>query len=89
MYEIQEYKESHKEQVIHFMKVCMPENERVFDLEDKHSMYQDVRCFYDKFWCLVNNEEVIGTVALKAKDEQSCELKAVFLLKAYQGKQCI
>ena len=86
MCEIQEYSNAHKESLIHFMSICLPETGRAFELEGKHKMYQDVLGFYTNFWCLVKDEEVIRTVAIKKMDNKKCELKAVFVLGAYQGK---
>ena len=38
------------------------------------------------FYCLIDNDNVIGTVALKRFDDDSVELKALYLDSVYRGK---
>lgn len=36
--------------------------------------------------CLIDGDELVGTVAISKLPEDACELRAVYLLKAYQGQ---
>lgn len=87
MYELVLYQSQYRKSLLEFMTVCLPESGRTFELFGRHSMYQDVTSFYQEFYCLLDGKKVIGTVAIKKMDEEKCELKALFLLKKYQGEK--
>lgn len=58
---------------------------------DRHSDIANVKQHYMKngcFWCLFNNEILIGTIALRTIDieNNTAELKRMFVLPEYQGK---
>ncbi len=53
------------------------------DLENPAKFYSDAG---GTFLCLLNSDEVVGTVAVKKMDENLGELKRMYLLKEYRGK---
>ncbi len=58
---------------------------------DRHADVADVEQYYMKngcFWCLFDNEVLIGTVAVRKIDIENkiVELKRMFVLPEYQGK---
>jgi N-acetylglutamate synthase-like GNAT family acetyltransferase len=44
-------------------------------------MYFNVDNFFTYFWCLFDDEMLIGTVALKRLGAEQCELKSLYLLE--------
>ena len=38
------------------------------------------------FWCLFDDDRVIGTVAVKKLGDKVCELKCMYLYREYQGQ---
>ena len=42
--------------------------------------------FFVVFYCLFDQDKLIGTVALKKLDENTVELKAMYLDRSYRGK---
>lgn len=58
---------------------------------DRHADCADVEHHYmqnGSFWCLFDNEVLIGTVAVRIIDidNKAVELKRMFILPEYQGK---
>jgi len=84
-YKILEYKEENYEKVIEFMQKCLPESGRSFALDSKHKAYQNISENFLKFWCLFDNEKLIGTVAIRPLKEKQCELKSLYLYEEYHG----
>ena len=44
-------------------------------------MYCNINDSFEDFWCLFDDENIIGTVALKRLDARRCELKSLYLLE--------
>ena len=86
MYPIQRFDEKYAEKLISFLRRCLPESGRTLDLEKKHKSYLDVQHCFDAFWIMLDEEEIIGTAALKRMDERRCELKSLYLYKRFQGR---
>lgn len=86
MYPIQRFDEKYAEKLISFLRRCLPESGRMLDLEKKHKCYLDVQHCFDAFWIMLDEEEIIGTAALKRMDERRCELKSLYLYKRFQGR---
>ena len=57
---------------------------------DSMSDIENVRSHYfdngGMFLVLINNEQVVGTGAIRKLDEQICELKRMWFLKEYRGQ---
>ena len=58
---------------------------------DRHADIADIEYHYMQngcFWCLFDNEILVGTVALRLLDAENktAELKRMFILPEYQGK---
>ncbi|MCM1047222.1 MAG: GNAT family N-acetyltransferase [Clostridiales bacterium] len=49
-------------------------------------MYYDIDEYFEYFWCLFDEENMIGTVALKKINDEHCELKSLYLLEQYHKK---
>lgn len=79
------YEEQYQDDLIRFLKKCLPQSGRCLDLKGRHDVYLKVEDTFEHFWCLYNDDEMIGTVALKRLDSQRCELKSLYLAERYQG----
>lgn len=80
------YDKIYEPQLIGFLEKCLPESGRALDINGRHSFYMDIENCFDSFWCMFDEEEIIGAVAVKKLDNVSCELKSLYLLEKYHGK---
>lgn len=85
--EITVYKREYYQKLICFLEKCLPESGRELEINGRHKAYSDIEKYNSKFWCLFDNEHIIGAVAVKELDGDSCELKSLYLLKEYQGRK--
>lgn len=63
--EIVGYRPEYYHKLICFLEKCLPESGRALDISGSHKAYSDVDKYYSKFWCLFDNENIIGAVAVK------------------------
>ena len=84
--EIIDYSDEYKQSVFEFTDRCFAELGKKFEPEGRHSFYNDIPSEFDVFYCLISNGHVIGTAALKRLDEETAELKALYLDKDCRGK---
>ena len=80
---IKNYKKQHHDDLLQFLEVCLPQSGRRFELDGRHKMYDKIEEYFEFFWCLFDEEHIIGTVALKRLSDEGCELKALYLLQQY------
>lgn len=78
-------------QVESFFEKCFSAVGIPYSPEDRHADVADVEQHYMKkgcFWCLIDNKNIIGTVAIRIidKDNQIVELKRMFVSPEYQGR---
>ena len=68
--EIVPYSDKLKQSVFSFTDACFSELGKKFEPEGRHSSYNDIENAFKLFICLTtNNDQVIGTVALKKVDD--------------------
>ena len=84
--ELVQYKEEYKQRVFDFTDRCFEELGKEFEPDGRHYFYNDIEKSFEVFYCLLDEEKVIGTVALKKIDEYTVELKALYLDKDYRGQ---
>ena len=84
--ELVQYKEEYKQLVFDFTDRCFEELGKKFEPEGRHYFYNDIGKSFVSFYCLLDDEKLIGTVALKKIDDYTVELKALYLDKAYRGQ---
>ena len=80
------YKSSLKTPLFDFTYRCFEELGKKFEPSGRHSFYNIIESAFEVFYCLIDNDNVIGTVALKRFDDDSVELKALYLDSAYRWK---
>ena len=80
------YDESLKNKVFEFTEKCFLELGKIFEPEGRHSFYNRIETEFDSFWCLLAEDKVIGTVAVKRIDDDTAELKALYLSSEFRGK---
>lgn len=83
---IKKFDKGYNDKLILFLQECFPQSGRKLELDGRHRMYSNIDAFFENFWCLFDENDIIGTVALKKLDEEKCELKSLYLLQKYQGK---
>ena len=69
------YSESLKESLFCFTAGCFEELGKKFEPDGRHGFYNDIENEFDVFYCLVLDEEVIGTVGLKKVDVRAAGKK--------------
>ena len=82
---IDKYEKKHERILIEFLQQCLPESNRTLDLKGRHKFYQDIENYFEAFWCMFDENKIVGTVAVKALDDNRCELKSLYLLERYHG----
>ena len=80
------YTEDKKQSLFAFTDEVFKELGKEFEPRGRHSFYNDIQSNFELFSCLTENNEVKGTVALKKIDEETVELKAMYLKKELRGK---
>lgn len=75
-----------KQRVFDFTDSCFNELGKKFEPEGRHYFYNNINESFEVFYCLVDQDMVVGTAALKKIDEKTVELKALYLHKDYRGK---
>ena len=80
------YNESYKQKVFDFTDKCFEELGKKFEPDGRHDFYNNIGDNFVVFYCLIDQDKLIGTVALKKLDENTVELKAMYLDRSYRGK---
>ena len=78
-----------QQQVDNFFEKCFAAVGIPYSPKDRHKDIADVDSHYMKngcFWCLLDNDNVIGTIAIRTLDNVNVvvELKRMFVLPEYQ-----
>lgn len=84
-FEPTEYNKTFESLLIEFLEKCLPESQRVLDINGRHSYYLDIRNHFKKFWCMFDGKNIIGVVAVSELNTMDCELKSLYLLERYHG----
>lgn len=85
-FKIVKYNKEYSDQIIHFLEVCLPQSGRYLELDGRHDMYRKIETYFEHFWCLFDENNIIGSVAIKRLNSGQCELKSLYLLEQYHGK---
>ena len=80
-----EYTKESEPLLIEFLEQCLPESGRALDLQTRHGFYLDIEHSFRAFWCMFDDDKIIGAVGVKELDMESCELKSLYLLEKYHG----
>lgn len=66
---IREYNKKYENMLIDFLKECLPESGRILNLNGRHEFYQDIENYFVAFWCMFDNDKIVGTAAVKELDK--------------------
>ncbi|MBR6078884.1 MAG: GNAT family N-acetyltransferase [Treponema sp.] len=80
------YNESYRQAVFDFTEACFTELGKAFEPSGRHSYYTDIANNFERFYCMLYENKVIGTVALRKIDSITMELKALYLVKDFRGR---
>ena len=85
------FKTDMQPQVEYFFEKCFSAVGIPYSPENRHADIADIEQCYMKngcFWCLVDNDTIIGTIAIRVLDADNriVELKRMFVLPEHQGK---
>ena len=81
-----DYNESLKDSLFDFTSGCFTNIGKSFEPEGRHSFYLHIPEEFELFRCLVDDGTVKGSVAIKRIDEDTCELKALYLSDDLRGQ---
>ena len=81
------YNDSMLSGVMDFFSKVFPESGKAFEPQGRHTVFADIEHNFMGFWCLMDGDEVIGTVAVKRLNDSQCELKGLYLYKRYHGQK--
>ena len=80
------YEGKYRQSVFDFTDACFAELGKKFEPEGRHYFYNDIENEFEVFYCMLDQERVVGTIALKKLDDNIVELKAMYLDKDYRGQ---
>ena len=86
MFSIKKYNKQYDNCLFQFLEICLPQSGRSLELAERHKMYYSIDEYFEGFWCLFDEKNMIGTVALKKINDEHCELKSLYLLEQYHKK---
>jgi len=86
MFSIKKYNKQYNNCLFQFLEICLPQSGRSLELAGRHKMYYNIDEYFEYFWCLFDEKNMIGTVALKKLNNEHCELKSLYLLEQYHQK---
>ena len=69
-----------------FLNEVFPESGKVFEPETRHAAFADIERSFIGFWCLLDGDCVIGTVAVKKLGDKACELKGLYVYERFHGR---
>ena len=81
------YKESLKDSLFAFYAECFPGIGKAFEPEGRHDFYNHISTHFEKFWCLVEDDVVLGSVAIRRFSGDTAELKALYLSEKLRGQR--
>ncbi len=73
--------------VMDFFSKVFPESGKAFEPQGRHTVFADIEHNFMGFWCLMDDSDIIGTVAVKRLNDSQCELKGLYLYKKYHGQR--
>lgn len=91
--EIMAFRADMQRSVGDFFEKCFSSLSIPYSPTDRHADIANIKQYYMQngcFWCLFDNEFLIGTVAVRVIDIENkvLELKRLFVLPQYQGNGC-
>ena len=80
-----------QEDIEHFFEMCFTDLGWSYEPHGRHSDILNINDIYMSngcMWCLYNDNQLIGTVAVRTIDNEKkvAEMKRLYVLKEYQGK---
>ena len=85
MFEIRKYSADMRGKVLAFLGSVFPESGKPFEPEGRHSAFSDIEWNFAGFWCLFDEDDIIGTVAVKRLSDTDCELKGLYVYEKHHG----
>ena len=61
---IQKYQKTDRNGLLHFLQKCLPESGRTLELDGRHKMYRNIKDSFEKFWCLLDGENVYTEICV-------------------------
>ena len=80
------YSKDYQLLLFEFLEKCLPESNRVLDIDGRHGFYKDIEHNFKGFWCMFDVGKIIGAVAVHELNSKDCELKSLYLLEKYHGR---
>lgn len=80
------YSPGMKDKVTDFLGAVFLESGKTFDINGRHSIYNDIEANFEYFICLEQKDDIIGTAALKRLNDTDCELKTLYLYSRCHGQ---
>ncbi len=68
--ELLPYEKKNEPQLITFLAACLPESGRSSDWDGRHQYYRDIENHFIGFWCLWDEDSIIGTDLLHSSTTQ-------------------
>lgn len=83
---IEEYKEEDKPQIALLIEEIFNELGFPFDKDTTHKDLFDIKNYFDKFFVIRVNNEVVGTIGVKMEENKVAGIKRLYLKEEHRGK---
>ncbi len=83
---IEEYKEEDKPQIALLIEEIFNELGFPFDKDTTHKDLFDIKNYFDKFFVIRVNNEVVGTIGIKMEENKVAGIKRLYLKEEHRGK---
>ena len=86
MFELKAFEPAMHDKVTEFLTAVFKESGKIFEPHGRHSAFADISENFIGFWCMLEDDAVIGTVAVKRLNASECELKGLYVYEKYHGR---
>lgn len=90
-YEIRDYRPEDRPGVVEVIRSALEEYNYVMDFDEfDHDLVDIPNTYQDSdgaFWVVIDGGTVIGTTAVLPRENDTCELKRLYVKKSYRGKE--
>ncbi len=83
---IEKYKAKDQPQIASLIEEIFNELDFPFDKDTTHKDLFNIKSYFDKFFVIRVNNEVVGTIGVKMEEDKIAGIKRLYLKKEHRGK---
>ena len=86
MFRLKSFEPAMQGEVNEFFAAVFRESGKSFEPDGRHRAFADISGSFMAFWCMLEEDKIIGTVAVKRLSKTECELKGLYVYEKYHGR---